>query len=80
MKHQWHLRRSLVVSPDGQQRWDRAYQSLLAWSQRSQLPEPPMKVHGIQQVQHVHVQRGVAHARSGVCAGLDAEPGADADH
>lgn len=30
---QWHIQRHLTPLPDGQRRWDRAYQSLLLWSQ-----------------------------------------------
>jgi len=33
MKHSWQLRRQTVAYPDGQKRWDRAYQLLLAGSQ-----------------------------------------------
>ncbi len=81
MKHQWQLRRSLVAVPDGQQRWDRAYQSLLAWSQLSQRPKQPPEVQHVPEAQDVQVQeQEVAYARSGVCACLDAEPGTHADH
>lgn len=31
MKHHWQARRQLVERPDGQQRWDRAYEQLLRW-------------------------------------------------
>ena len=29
MKHQWNVRRQFNPAPDGQRRWDRAYQLLL---------------------------------------------------
>lgn len=32
MQRQWKVRRIMQPSPDGQRRWDRAYQELLAWS------------------------------------------------
>ncbi len=32
MKRQWHVRRETVERADAQDRWDRAYQSLLRWS------------------------------------------------
>ena len=32
MKHQWRVRRELKVVPDGQRRWDQAYQHLLRWA------------------------------------------------
>jgi hypothetical protein len=38
MKRQWHIRRQSVPTPDGQQRWDRAYQALLLWSALPTLP------------------------------------------
>jgi hypothetical protein len=34
----WHVRRTNVPTPTGQQRWDRAYQLLLQWAMTS--PEP----------------------------------------
>jgi hypothetical protein len=74
MKPQWHLRRSLVVAPDGQQRWDRAYQSLLAWGQQPVLPRHR------QADQEARESQEGPHARRGVGARLDAEPGAYADH
>ena len=30
---EWRVRRALQPQPDGQRRWDRAYQQLLAWTQ-----------------------------------------------
>ena len=32
MKRDWHIRRELLATPDGQRRWDRAYQDLLTWA------------------------------------------------
>ena len=32
MRHQWIVRRTMQPTQDGQRRWDRAYQELLAWS------------------------------------------------
>jgi hypothetical protein len=74
MKHQWHPRRALVVTPDGQQRWDRAYQSLLTWGQPPALPRPSPAD------QEARESQEGPHARSGICARLDAESGAHADH
>jgi hypothetical protein len=31
MKRDWRIRRELLAMPDGQRRWDRAYQDLLTW-------------------------------------------------
>src|SRR5262245_47805765 len=32
MQRTWRVRRASIAYPDGQQRWDRAYQLLLRWS------------------------------------------------
>ena len=32
MKRQWRVRRQLMAVPDGQRRWDRAYQLLAEWT------------------------------------------------
>jgi hypothetical protein len=32
MKRQWRTRRQVTPYPDGQRRWDRAYQLLLEWT------------------------------------------------
>lgn len=79
MKHQWHPRRALVVTPDGQQRWDRAYQSLLAWGQPPALPRSSQADQEARESCQESCQEE-PHARSGVCARLDAEPSAHADH
>lgn len=86
MKHQWHSRRALVMTPDAQQRWDRAYQSLLAWghppasARPSQEDQEARDSQESQESQKSQKSQEEPHARSGVCARLDAEPGADADH
>jgi hypothetical protein len=80
MKHQWQPRRSLVVTLDGQQRWDRAYQSLLAWGQPPALPRPSQADQEVRQSQESQDSQEGAHARSGICARLDTESGAHADH
>src|SRR5215212_3117358 len=33
---QWQVRRALQPHPDGQRRWDRTYQQLMAWTQTPQ--------------------------------------------
>jgi hypothetical protein len=35
MKRSWKVRRQLQECPDGQQRWDRAFQHVLRWAQPS---------------------------------------------
>ena len=32
MKRQWNIRRQVTALPDGQQRWDQAYQLLMEWT------------------------------------------------
>jgi uncharacterized protein (UPF0548 family) len=32
MKRQWNIRRQTTALPDGQQRWDQAYQLLMEWT------------------------------------------------
>jgi uncharacterized protein (UPF0548 family) len=32
MKRHWNIRRQTIALPDGQQRWDQAYQMLLEWT------------------------------------------------
>ncbi len=32
MKRHWRVRREAMERPDGRQRWDQAYQSILRWS------------------------------------------------
>lgn len=38
MQRQWQIQRTLVETPNGQQRWDQAYQLLLRWAQVNPLP------------------------------------------
>lgn len=71
MKRQWHTRRVLLPAADGQQRWDRAYQSILTWTAAGRVPTmPPMDGHQL---------RGVEHDRGDLRAGLDATASASAD-
>lgn len=35
MKRAWKVQRSLIEQPDGQRRWDRAYQCLLQWAEEA---------------------------------------------
>lgn len=71
MKRQWRVRRELQAALDGQRRWDRAYQELLAWT----CPDgaAPMMVVG----ERVGKERD--DAGRDLWAGVDAPPGADAD-
>jgi hypothetical protein len=71
MKREWRIRRALLGTADGQRRWDRAYQDLLAWT----CPDgaAPTMVVG----------EGVGKERTDACrdlrTGIDAAAGAGAD-
>ena len=45
---EWQVRRVLQPHPDGQRRWDRAYQQLMAWTQPEDAAAPaaPSLSHG----------------------------------
>jgi hypothetical protein len=68
MNRQWHVRRELLPTPDGQQRWDQAYLRLLSWV-APQLPAPATTA-GEQ-----HRTEGPDASRN-LCAGIDAAAGA----
>ena len=70
MKHQWCVRRQATPYPDGQQRWDRAYQLLLQWARASGSPALPPESD----------QKEEADARRVVRAGLDHRPDSGTDH
>ena len=44
MRRQWTVRRTRQPEPDGQRRWDRAYQELLAWTGAGSGAEVPVDV------------------------------------
>ncbi len=71
MKRQWQLQRQGVARPDGQLRWDRAYQLLLSWTQPPEAGPP--------QLPSRRPVQEVLDANSGVCARLDPAPSADPD-
>lgn len=71
MKRQWQIRRTLLASTDGQQRWDRAYQQALSWPS----PGPPLRLSAASSEQEMEGED----ARSDLCASIDPAAGADAD-
>jgi uncharacterized protein (UPF0548 family) len=71
MKRQWRIRRDRLAVPDGQQRWDRAYQHLLHWTAASPPPLVPSVSH--------QPRAEVEHEGSDLRAGVDAAAGAGAD-
>ncbi len=73
MKRQWHVRHQVVEHPEGQLRWDRAYQALLRWTQSDLAPPqlPPVDP---------SMTLEVDHACSSVCTGVDPTSGTGSDH
>jgi hypothetical protein len=71
MKRQGQIQRRLRATPDGQQRWDRAYQALLRWTE----PTTLMSVATSEQA-----KAEVQHARSGVCPRIHTAASSSADH
>ena len=65
MKRHWHVHREAVQRPDGRQRWDRAYQSILRWSLESDQEARPPGANGKEEY----------HEGGGVCSGLDLPAG-----
>jgi hypothetical protein len=83
MDHQWRVCRRTTSSPDGQQRWDRAYQLLLRWTERTGLPPTaeaplPATCPSGKPTQVAPVEAPHAHRR--LRARFDAQPDAKADH
>jgi hypothetical protein len=68
MKREWHTRRELTERPDGRQRWDHAYQSILRWSLEAQRAFDP-SANGKEEY----------HASSGIRPGLDLQAGQATD-
>ena len=60
---QWQVQRQLLPCPEGQQRWDRAYQLLLSWTQSNAQTQQIRRPSPIQ-------QQEVTHASSTVCPRL----------
>jgi hypothetical protein len=79
MYHQWRVRRQTISSPDGQQRWDRAYQLLLRWTERPGLAPPAEALLPATCPPGKPMQAEVPHARRRVRARFNAQPDAKAD-
>ena len=65
MNRTWHVHRDVAPHPDGQRRWDRAYQLLLQWAEQvsAQVSNTPQEDH---------------HANRPVCPGFDSAATPDA--
>ena len=68
MKRQWRTRREVTERPDGRQRWDHAYQSILRWSREAERMFDPS----------ASGKEGY-HADSGIRPGLDLAAGQTPD-
>ena len=73
MERQWRIRRQQLAMPDGQRRWDRAYQHLVSWT----LPSTPSPVVPAGEDQRLELEG--EHGRSDLRAGVDAAAGAGTD-
>jgi hypothetical protein len=73
MKRQWRVRQQTCARPDGQRRWDQAYQVLLAWAASG---EDDLSVGD----ESPATERQGAHANRHVCARLDDAPGGGPEH
>ncbi len=71
MKRDWRMRRELLATPEGQRRWDRAYQALLTWTCADDAALTPMV--------GKRVGKERDDAGRNLCASVDAAAGAGAD-
>ena len=81
MKRQWRVRRQTCALPDGQRRWDRAYQTLLAWT--ATRPSPPgarLNRDERPTTERPVTEREGPYADRRVCARLDDAPGGGPEH
>jgi len=68
MNRTWHVQRETVAVPDGQRRWDRAYQLVLRWAEEGLPPQLP------------HPEQENNDADCPLCPGFDHPATADAHH
>ena len=80
MNHHWRVRRQMTSSPDGQQRWDRAYQLLLRWTETPRFPLAAEALLPTTWPTGKPIQAEVPHAHRRVRARFDAQSDAKADH
>jgi hypothetical protein len=81
MKRQWRVRRQTCARPDGLCRWDRAYQSVLAWTVTgsSALDGRP-NGEGRPATACPVTEQERTHADWRVCTRLDDAPGRGSEH
>jgi hypothetical protein len=76
MNHDWRTIRRLEPHPDGQRRWDRAYQLLLEWAAADSAPGRPRPGGPASS----DPAKGASDENCHLCARLDSTPGGDANH
>src|SRR5512142_1700399 len=76
MKHDWRTTRRLQPHPDGQRRWDRAYQLILEWAATGTTPGRPLPDSPASST----LAQEITDEYRDLCACLDSTPGADANH
>ena len=69
MKRHWTKCRQFIPHPDGEQRWDRAYQYLLLWAKETQPDLSPNSEEISETTQEVD------HANSSLRTCIDKKPG-----
>lgn len=81
MKRQWRARRQVLPQPDGQRRWDWAYQLLLDWTApREATGSIQLTVESPTVPALLSTQEVEQDASGHVCACLDAAAGARGQH
>src|SRR5512135_133107 len=76
MKHDWRTTRRLQPHPDGQRRWDRAYQLILEWAAANTEPGHP----SADGLAPSSLMKEITCENCDLCTSLDTVPGADANH
>ncbi len=71
MKRQWRTRRQVLPQPDGQRRWDRAYQLLLDWPTLSESAEATVAPPTVPPVAALRSTQEVEHAGCPICTRLN---------
>jgi hypothetical protein len=67
MKHQWKIQRGVREYPNGQNRWDRAYQLILEIARSVEETQTPMKLE-------------VPYASSDLCESIDSASSTNTNH
>lgn len=74
MKRKWEVCRQCQPYPDGEQRWDRAYQHILQWA--AVVPQESSKEPHVATT----AEKDAKHADSSLCTGLYPAPSPESEH